>query len=101
MAIYYTMGIDCGADDALAGEIVEHFDGFNILLPGVPPIYCESYAETHRDIWFTCVYPRGMGHATLPEEERRPELANDQMAQAVRRVLYGQLPDCLGPFSAP
>jgi hypothetical protein len=37
-----------------------------------------------------------MGHATLPESERRPELANDDCESAVRDILYAELHGLLG-----
>lgn len=88
MAIYWTMGVDCGADRALADRIVRHFDGYSIALPEGSPLVCKSHVDTQRGIHFVCVYPRGMGFATLPENERRPELANEHTESLVRDVLY-------------
>lgn len=91
VAIYWTMGVDCGADSELAAKVVRHFDGFIIDLQTFAPIACKAHTETHRDIRFVCVHPRGMGRATLPETERRPELANDHCESAVRDILYAEL----------
>ena len=96
MAIYWTMGVDCGTDQALADRIVQHFDGYLIALPDGAPLVCKSHVETHRGIHFVCVYPRGMGFATHPENERRPELANDHTESLVRDVLYSELRSLLG-----
>lgn len=90
------MGVDCGSDRELAERITRHFDGFTIAVPDAPPLVCKSQSEEHRDIHFVCVYPRGMGFATLPESERRPELANDDTESLVRQVLYAELPVLLG-----
>lgn len=91
MAIYWTMGVDCGADRALADRIVQHFDGYSIALPEGSPLVCESHVETQRGIHFVCVYPRGMGCATIPQNEGRPELANEHTESLVRHVLYSDL----------
>ena len=96
MAIYWTMGVDCGSDAALAAKIAQHFDGFTVALAGVLPTNCISHVETHRDIHFVCVHPRGMGNATHPEAERRPDLANDACESAVRDILYPELLKLLG-----
>ena len=91
MAIYYTMGVDCGSDRLLADRIVQHFDGFRIALTDILPVVCKSYAETHRGLWFVCVFPRGMGYGTFPESDRRPELTNKDVEAEVRRQLYAEL----------
>ena len=90
MAIYWTMGVDCGSDAALAATIAQHFDGFTVSPAGVPPTNCESHVETHRGIHFVCVHPRGMGNGT------HPDLANDACESAVRYILYPELLKLLG-----
>ena len=96
MAIYWTMGIDCGSDAALAEKLVQHFDGFTVAPLDVPATNCKSHVETHRDIHFVFVHPRGMGNMTFPESDRRPDLANDACELVIRDILYAELRNLLG-----
>ena len=96
MAIYYTMGVDCGSDREVAERIVQHFDGFTIPIRDSAPLVCRSHSESRRNILFVCVYPRGMGFATHPTSEGRPELANENSESDVREALYAELPALLG-----
>lgn len=91
MAIYWTMGVDCGSDATLAAKISRQFDGFVISPTGMPAVTCNAHVETHRNIHFVRVHPRGMGVGTLPENERRPELTDDRSESAVRSTLYVEL----------
>ena len=90
------MGVDCGSDATLAAKIARQFDEFHISLAGVLPVACDASVETHRNIHFVCVHPRGMGNGTLPENERRPDLTDEGVVSVVRNRLYAELKNLLG-----
>ena len=96
VAIYWTIAVDCGSDAMLAAGIAQHFDGFTVSPAVAPATDCKSHVETHRDIHFVCVHPRGIGNMTFPETERRPDLANDDCESAIRDILYAELHNLLG-----
>ncbi len=91
MAVYYTMGVDCGADRSLADRISRHFAGFEVALRNLPAVPCTVSVTVGQGIHFVCVHPCGMGHATLPESERRPELLSHEAT--IRRQLYANPDD--------
>ena len=94
MAIYYNLGIDCGAEREVAEGMMRHFEGFSIGLPDTPPVVVELTCEQARGLWFVGVWPVGVSRGA-PRGDR-VELLSDAPLQAIEEALWDRLAEIIG-----
>ena len=89
MSYAIDLGVDYGTSEQVADQIVEHFDGFRILLPADREVECAVTGKAQRlNHWFVGVIPKGMGYGV---PDCRPELVEPMNYEAIKSALYGHL----------
>jgi hypothetical protein len=89
MSYAIDLGIDCGASERLADQMLRHFDQLRIRLPGGREVTCDALGKACRlDHWFVGIYPRGMGYGV---EDCRPELVESANYETIKWALYDHL----------
>jgi hypothetical protein len=94
MAIYYNLGIDCGSERADAERIAGSFADMTISVPNLEPVLVHVTMEDRRGLWFVGVWPKGMGHGTLPRN--RPELLEAETHSKIEDALLDRLATTTG-----
>jgi hypothetical protein len=91
MAIYYNLGIDCGADESVAVAAMVHFDGFAIDVPGRDAAVCSVARRHARGLWFVEVSPAGLGQGIPHPLPSRPELCDPVTLGLIGAALHARL----------